>query len=189
MESRDALVLAWVREEVDAGHPFPTRTQIAERAGWAHPSSASRCLKRLIEAGQVRRVGGRDFALVEENITLIMEPEMENTPKADPPAPPIEDPRSELLYSDFVDAVTQIVCSYDVVDRHTGPLTGWCRGAGQVFAAFKAVGLEPTREQAALILEHLHANAQRNRVSYPEEGDPSPSIREAIDAVRRGEKP
>lgn len=189
MESRDALVLAWVREEVAAGRPFPTRTRIAERAEWAHPSSASRCLKRLIEAGRVRRVGGRDFVLVEEDITPTVEPEMESTPKADPPAPPVEDPRAELLYSDFVDAVTRIVCSYDVVDRHTGPLTGWCRGAGQVFAAFKAVGLEPTREQAALILEHLHANAQRNRVSYPEEGDPSPSIREAIDAVRRGEKP
>ena len=100
-----------------------------------------------------------------------------------------DDPRADLVYSDFMTAAGRIFFSYDVIDRGTSPSEAWHRGAGQTFAAFKAAGIEPTREQLATMLEHLHTLAQRNRVTYPEEGDPSEEIREAIAAVRRGEKP
>lgn len=93
------------------------------------------------------------------------------------------------VYSDFMDVAIRIACSYDVVDRSTTPLQAYTKGIGQTFAAFKAAGLEPTREQLGAILEHLHTLAQRDCVTYPEEGDPTEDIREAIEAVRRGEKP
>lgn len=99
------------------------------------------------------------------------------------------DPRPDLIFSDFMDAATLIGCSYEVVDRRTDTLTGWDRGVTHTFICFMGAGLRPTREQAADILHKLWVLAQDRANAHPDEGDPSEEITEAIEAVRRGEKP
>jgi hypothetical protein len=49
-------VLQFIRAEIDAGHPFPSREAIAKHMGWSHKNSANDAMRALIGNKYVKRI-------------------------------------------------------------------------------------------------------------------------------------
>lgn len=128
MQERDDLALAWIRAEINAGRPFPTRTQIAERVGWENSFSVSRCFKRLIKAGHVRRTGRQGLALVDHDSRQTI----------------------PITVAQVLDALTLSVAAR--VGIQTSPAEAWRQGAEDLLIALHEIGIDLTPDQLRAIV-------------------------------------
>ncbi|MBY0559935.1 hypothetical protein [Hyphomicrobium sp.] len=65
LPAQQAVVLAFVVDELAAARPFPSFRAIADHVGWTKEGSARDCLLRLVWRGRLVQIANNRFALAD----------------------------------------------------------------------------------------------------------------------------
>jgi hypothetical protein len=57
LTGQQQLILNFIRDELEAGRPFPGPTAIARHMGWKHASSAGNAMRKLRQRGALKHDG------------------------------------------------------------------------------------------------------------------------------------